>query len=120
MGFLRSGCYPDSCHADWYRYNLTYRQCKSGPPMAGRFVWKPDLMFKTTLCALLITASCSTFAAPQQINDIVHRTITPLIEQQKIPVWRWREFIRGKLINLPGALATTPKSKPSHQKRCFS
>ncbi|PQM94911.1 serine hydrolase, partial [Shigella dysenteriae] len=25
--------------------------------MAGRFVWKPDLMFKTTLCALLITAS---------------------------------------------------------------
>ncbi|WP_252717907.1 hypothetical protein, partial [Shigella sonnei] len=26
-------------------------------------------MFKTTLCALLITASCSTFAAPQQIND---------------------------------------------------
>ncbi len=42
-------------------------------------------MFKTTLCALLITASCSTFAAPQQINDIVHRTITPLIEQQKIP-----------------------------------
>ncbi|PQN88651.1 serine hydrolase, partial [Shigella flexneri] len=22
--------------------------------MAGRFVWKPDLMFKTTLCALLI------------------------------------------------------------------
>ncbi|HAL9473857.1 TPA: hypothetical protein ACM96K_002961, partial [Escherichia coli] len=22
-------------------------------------------MFKTTLCALLITASCSTFAAPQ-------------------------------------------------------
>ncbi|WP_162869443.1 serine hydrolase, partial [Klebsiella quasipneumoniae] len=42
-------------------------------------------MFKTTLCTLLITASCSTFAAPQQINDIVHRTITPLIEQQKIP-----------------------------------
>ncbi|MDU7729422.1 MAG: hypothetical protein E7J83_03805, partial [Escherichia coli] len=27
-------------------------------------------MFKTTLCTLLITASCSTFAAPQQINDI--------------------------------------------------
>ncbi|WP_256135684.1 hypothetical protein, partial [Enterobacter hormaechei] len=27
-------------------------------------------MFKTTLCALLITASYSTFAAPQQINDI--------------------------------------------------
>ncbi|WP_252859736.1 hypothetical protein, partial [Shigella sonnei] len=26
-----------------------------------------------------MTASCSTFAAPQQINDIVHRTITPLI-----------------------------------------
>ncbi|PQN07386.1 serine hydrolase, partial [Shigella dysenteriae] len=22
--------------------------------MAGRFVWKPDPMFKTTLCALLI------------------------------------------------------------------
>ncbi|MCQ4942571.1 class C beta-lactamase, partial [Escherichia coli] len=43
-------------------------------------------MFKTTLWTLLITASCSTFASPQQINDILHRTITPLIEQQQIRV----------------------------------
>ncbi|WP_249515377.1 hypothetical protein, partial [Escherichia coli] len=35
-------------------------------------------MFKTTLCALLITASCSTFAAPQQINDIVPVSYTHL------------------------------------------
>ncbi|TNT59351.1 class C beta-lactamase, partial [Escherichia coli] len=53
-------------------------------------------MFKTTLCALLITASCSTFAAPQQINDIVHRTITPLIEQQKIPGMAVAVIYQGK------------------------
>ncbi|EEY6244746.1 serine hydrolase, partial [Escherichia coli] len=34
------------------------------------FVWKPDLMFKTTLCALLITASCSTFAARHTANVV--------------------------------------------------
>ncbi|PWF27818.1 class C beta-lactamase, partial [Shigella flexneri] len=53
-------------------------------------------MFKTTLCALLITASYSTFAAPQQINDIVHRTITPLIEQQKIPGMADAGIYQGK------------------------
>lgn len=53
-------------------------------------------MFKTTLCTLLITASCSTFAAPQQINDIVHRTITPLIEQQKIPGMAVAVIYQGK------------------------
>ena len=45
-------------------------------------------MFKTTLCALLLAISYSTLAAShseQQINEIVHRTMTPLIEQQKIP-----------------------------------
>lgn len=67
--------------------------------MAGRFVWKPDFMLKTTLCALLITVSCSTLAAPhseQQINDIVHRTITPLVEQQKIPGMAVAVIYQGK------------------------
>lgn len=119
MGFLRSGCYPDSCHADWYRYNLTYRQCKSGPPMAGRFVWKPDLMFKTTLCALLITASCSTFAAPQQINDIVHRTITPLIEQQKIPGMAVAVIYQGKPYYFTWGYADIAKKQPVTQQTLF-
>ncbi|MFP1461622.1 serine hydrolase [Escherichia coli] len=63
--------------------------------MAGRFVWKPD-PYQNDACALLITASCSTFAAPQQINHIVHRTITPLIEQQKIPGMAVAVIYQGK------------------------
>ncbi|MBS2140201.1 serine hydrolase, partial [Escherichia coli] len=81
--------------------------------MAGRFVWKPDLMFKTTLCALLITASCSTFAAPQQINDIVHRTITPLIEQQKIPGMAVALIIHGQTLYFSqGAVGLAQKHTP--------
>lgn len=78
-------------------------------------------MFKTTLCALLITASYSTFAAPQQINDIVHRTITPLIEQQKIPGMAVAVIYQGKPYYFTwGAMRTSPKSSPSHSKRCLS
>ncbi len=78
-------------------------------------------MLKTTLCTLLITASCSTFAAPQQINDIVHRTITPLIDQQKIPGMAVAVIYQGKPYYFtPGAMRTSPKSSPSHSKRCLS
>ena len=77
-------------------------------------------MFKTTLCALLITASCSTFAAPQQINDIVHRTITPLIEQQKIPGMAVAVIYQGKPYYFTRGYADIAKKRPSHSKRCLS
>ncbi|MDU6484398.1 MAG: serine hydrolase, partial [Escherichia coli] len=69
-------------------------------------------MFKTTLCALLITASCSTFAAPQQINDIVHRTITPLIEQQKIPGMAVAVIYQGKPYYFTWGYADIAKKQP--------
>lgn len=43
------------------------------------------MMKKSLCCALLLTASFSTFAAAkteQQIADIVNRTITPLMQEQ--------------------------------------
>ena len=46
------------------------------------------MMKKSICCALLLTASFSTFAAAkteQQIADIVNRTITPLMQEQAIP-----------------------------------
>ncbi len=77
-------------------------------------------MFKTTLCALLITASCSTFAAPQQINnDIVHRTITPLIEQQKIPGMAVAVIYQGKPYYFTWGYADIAKSSSSHGKTLF-
>ena len=87
--------------------------------MAGRFVWKPDPMFKTTLCTLLITASCSTFAAPQQINDIVHRTITPLIEQQRIPGMAVAVIYQGKPYYFTWGYADIAKKQPVTQQTLF-
>lgn len=79
----------------------------------------PDPMFKTTLCALLITASCSTFAAPQQINDIVHRTITPLIEQQKIPGMAVAVIYQGKPYYFTWGYADIAKKQPVTQQTLF-
>ncbi len=72
-------------------------------------------MFKTTLCALLITASCSTFAAPpKKINDIVHRTITPLIEQQKIPGMAVAVIYQGKPYYFTRGYADIAKKAARH------
>lgn len=56
------------------------------------------MMKKSLCCALLLTASFSTFAAAkteQQIADIVNRTITPLMQEQAhnitSGVWRAAE-----------------------------
>lgn len=76
-------------------------------------------MFKMTLCALLITASCSTFAAPQQINDIVHRTITPLIEQQKIPGMAVAVIYQGKPYYFTWGYADIAKKQPVTQQTLF-
>nr|AMP49890.1 beta-lactamase [uncultured bacterium] len=76
-------------------------------------------MFKTTLCALLNTASCSTFAAPQQINDILHRTITPLIEQQKIPGMAVAVIYQGKPYYFTWGYADIAKKQPVTQQTLF-
>lgn len=92
-------------------------------PKAANIIVKdekgPNPMFKTTLCALLITASCSTFAAPQQINDIVHRTITPLIEQQKIPGMAVAVIYQGKPYYFTWGYADIAKKQPVTQQTLF-
>ncbi|HGT5433178.1 TPA: BlaEC family class C beta-lactamase, partial [Escherichia coli] len=66
-----------------------------------------------------ITASCSTFAAPQQINDIVHRTITPLIEQQKIPGMAVAVIYQGKPYYFTWGYADIAKKQPVTQQTLF-
>ncbi|EJN1327225.1 beta-lactamase, partial [Salmonella enterica subsp. enterica serovar Livingstone] len=56
-------------------------------------------MKKSLCCALLLTASFSTFAAAkteQQIADIVNRTITPLMQEQAIPGMAVAVIYQGK------------------------
>nr|WP_311033298.1 cephalosporin-hydrolyzing class C beta-lactamase ACT-121 [Enterobacter hormaechei]WLO97151.1 cephalosporin-hydrolyzing class C beta-lactamase ACT-121 [Enterobacter hormaechei subsp. hormaechei] len=46
------------------------------------------MMKKSLCCALLLSTSCSVFAAPmsdKQLADVVERTITPLMKAQAIP-----------------------------------
>lgn len=76
-------------------------------------------MLKMTLCALLITASCSALAAPQQLNDIVHRTMTPLIEQQKIPGMAVAVIYQGKPYYFTWGYADVDKKQPVTQQTLF-
>lgn len=59
------------------------------------------MMNKTLSCALLLTASCSTFAAPntlteKQIAQTVDRVIAPLLKQQSIPGMAVAVIYQGK------------------------
>lgn len=63
------------------------------------------MMKKSICCALLLTASFSTFAAAkteQQIADIVNHTITPLMQEQAIPGMAVAIIYEGNLITLRG------------------
>lgn len=59
-------------------------------------------MMKKTLCStLLLTASCSTFAAPgtlteKQIGHVVDKTIAPLLKEQAIPGMAVAVIYQGK------------------------
>lgn len=80
-------------------------------------------MFKTTLCALLLAISYSTLAAShseQQINEIVHRTMTPLIEQQQIPGMAVAVIYQGKPYYFTWGYADVEKIGPSRSKHYLS
>lgn len=81
------------------------------------------MMKKSICCALLLTASFSTFAAAkteQQIADIVNRTITPLMQEQAIPGMAVAIIYEGKPYYFTRVKPISPITTQSRSKRCLS
>lgn len=81
------------------------------------------MMKKSLCCALLLTASFSTFAAAkteQQIADIVNRTITPLMQEQAIPGMAVAVIYQENPIISHGVKPISPITTQSRSKRCLS
>lgn len=79
-------------------------------------------MFKTSLCALLLGASCTALAAPhteQQITEIVNRAITPLIKEQAIPGMAVAVIYQGKPYYFTWGDADIAKKQPVTQQTLF-
>ncbi|AGB80001.1 penicillin-binding protein, beta-lactamase class C [Enterobacteriaceae bacterium strain FGI 57] len=79
-------------------------------------------MFKTSLCALLLGASCTALAAPhteQQITEIVNRVITPLIKEQTIPGMAVAVIYQGKPYYFTWGDADVAKKQPVTQQTLF-
>ena len=76
------------------------------------------MMKKSICCALLLTASFSTFAAAkteQQIADIVNRTITPLMQEQAIPGMAVAIIYQGKPYYFTWGKADIANNRPVTQ-----
>ena len=90
MGFLRSGCYPDSCHADWCRYNLTHRQCKSGP-YGGPFCMETRPYVQNDALRLINYRLLFHICCPSTNQRYCASHNYPAYRATKrSPVWRWR------------------------------
>ncbi|HDO7340532.1 TPA: CMY2/MIR/ACT/EC family class C beta-lactamase, partial [Escherichia coli] len=79
-------------------------------------------MKKSLCCALLLTASFSTFAAAkteQQIADIVNRTITPLMQEQAIPGMAVAVIYQGKPYYFTWGKADIANNHPVTQQTLF-
>ncbi len=79
-------------------------------------------MFKTSLCALLLGASCSALAAPhteQQITEIVNRAITPLLKEQAIPGMAVAVIYQGTPYYFTWGDADVAKKQPVTQQTLF-
>ena len=80
------------------------------------------MMKKSICCALLLTASFSTFAAAkteQQIADIVNRTITPLMQEQAIPGMAVAIIYQGKPYYFTWGKADIANNRPVTQQTLF-
>jgi len=80
------------------------------------------MMKKSLCCALLLTASFSTFAAAkteQQIADIVNRTITPLMQEQAIPGMAVAVIYQGKPYYFTWGKADITNNHPVTQQTLF-
>lgn len=81
------------------------------------------MMKKSICCALLLTASFSTFAATkteQQIADIVNRTITPLMQEQAIPGMAVAIIYEEKPYYFTWVKPISPITTQSRSKRCLN
>ena len=79
-------------------------------------------MFKTSLCALLLGASCTALAAPhteQQITEIVNRAITPLMKEQAIPGMAVAVIYQGTPYYFTWGDADVAKKQPVTQQTLF-
>lgn len=79
-------------------------------------------MFKTSLCALLLGASCTALAAPhteQQITEIVNRAITPLMKEQAIPGMAVAVIYQGTPYYFTWGGADVAKKQPVTQQTLF-
>ena len=79
-------------------------------------------MFKTSLCALLLGASCTALAAPhteQQITEIVNRAITPLMKEQAIPGMAVAVIYQGTPYYFTWGDADVTKKQPVTQQTLF-
>ena len=80
------------------------------------------MMKKSICCALLLTASFSTFAAAkteQQIAEIVNRTITPLMQEQAIPGMAVAIIYKGKPYYFTWGKADIANNHPVTQHTLF-
>nr|AMP57831.1 beta-lactamase [uncultured bacterium] len=80
------------------------------------------MMKKSLCCALLLTASFSTFAAAkteQQIADIVNRTITPLMQEQAIPGMAVAIIYQGKPYYFTWGKADIANDRPVTRQTLF-
>lgn len=79
-------------------------------------------MFKMSLCALLLGASCTALAAPhteQQITEIVNRAITPLMKEQVIPGMAVAVIYQGTPYYFTWGDADVAKKQPVTQQTLF-
>lgn len=79
-------------------------------------------MFKTSLCALLLGASCTALAAPhteQQITEIVNRAITTLMKEQAIPGMAVAVIYQGTPYYFTWGDADVAKKQPVTQQTLF-
>lgn len=79
-------------------------------------------MFKTSLCALLLGASCTALAVPhteQQITEIVNRAITPLMKEQAIPGMAVAVIYQGTPYYFTWGDADVAKKQPVTQQTLF-
>ncbi|CEK22949.1 Extended spectrum beta-lactamase (fragment) [Xenorhabdus nematophila AN6/1] len=88
------------------------------------FYEKLSMMKKSLCCALLLTASCSTFAASKTLNEesigeTVRHSITPLLKEQSIPGMAVAVIYQGQPYYFTFGLADIERNQPVTRQTIF-